>query len=172
MATAEYRWSTGTFNKDEIETLGRYGIDHHEYGRQVDDDENSHLKGDYDDLRKELAKRASSDYDTRRPFEASALAGDKQSRKYATEGFEDAIDVVDAYAHMKTLGKKYGSGEDLLEQKNRSALTHGLVEHDRNTQNDRFKVEAKERSQSWQKSKEQKAADQSSFLDEYKLELG
>ena len=132
MASADYRWNTGTINKEEIEALERYGIDRKDYGYQVDDDEGSHLKGDWNDMRKELAKRANAEYDTRRTFEASAMAGDETSRKYAEEGFEDATDVVTAYDHMKGLKKENVGGGGMRGAENRASLTQAMVDKDRN----------------------------------------
>lgn len=130
---ADHRWRTGTINKEEIETLQRYGIDRNDYGYQKDDDEGSHLKGDWDDMRQELATRAMGDYDTRRTFEASAMAGDKKSRKYAEGGFNDATDVVSGYQHMRDLKKEHVGGGGMRGAKNIAGLTQAMVDHDRNT---------------------------------------
>ena len=128
---ADARWRTGALNAEEIETLERYGIDRKEYGYQKDDDEGSHLKGDYDDLRRELASRAMNDYDTRRPIEASALAGNEKSEKFAKRGYADAIDVVKGYRHLKDLKKEHVGGGGMIGPENEAGLTHAVVEYDR-----------------------------------------
>ena len=133
---ADDRWRKGTLNQEEVETLQRYGIDRKEYGYQKDDDEGSHLKGDYDDLRKELANRAMGDYDTRRTMGASAMAGNEKSKEFAENGFADAMDVVKGYDHMKSLKKEYVGGGGMRGAKNIAGLTHAMVELDRDNLNE------------------------------------
>ena len=126
---AAARWRVGALNKDEIETMQRFGLDHRDYRDDADDEHG--FKGDYNQMQKDLQQAFSSDYHANRGLEASALAGDETSRNFSVYGGANAVNVNRSFQHMKDLNKEHGSGEDLTKPENIAGLTMNLVENER-----------------------------------------
>ena len=83
-----------------------------------------------EDVNKDIAKAMMNDYDTRRTFEAAALSGNKDAKKFAKKGFKAGkIDEAwDVYTDMK---KEYVGGGGMNGPKNRAGLTYAAVKSDR-----------------------------------------
>ena len=84
----------------------------------------------YDDVQSDIAKAMMNDYDTRRTFEAAAMAGNKDAKKFARKGIKDGK-IFEAYDVMKDLKKEYVGGGGMRGAKNEAGLTQALVEADR-----------------------------------------
>ena len=79
-----------------------------------------------------------NDYDTRRSFEAAALAGDEDARKYAEEGFEGIEAAYGGFNALKDLKEKYGTGGGLSGAKNEAGLTQRIVDYERSEQTKQY----------------------------------
>lgn len=88
-------------------------------------------KGDRDDYNEAVARAADSNYSFRRNAEAQALAGNKDFKEYAKNGFENVGDVVDANTLMRKLHKKAGMGGSFSSASDYAGVTHRSVQSDR-----------------------------------------
>ena len=127
----EQRFRAGVYNEEDQEMFKHYGIDANDYRRRG-------RPGQYDDdgrgpeaLQKELEKRMNNDYSTRRSFEAAAMAGDEDARKYAEEGFDGYEGLSGGFAALRELKEKYGTGGGMHGYKNKAGLAQRIVDHSR-----------------------------------------
>ena len=65
--------------------LDRYGVKGYQHGRT---DRGGEYRG-ADEVKKDLQKAMSQDYDTRRTLEAAAMSGDKKAKKLIDKGFKN-----------------------------------------------------------------------------------
>ena len=82
------------------------------------------------DVDKDIAAAMMNDYDTRRSFEAAALDGNKDAKKFAKKGFKGK-NIYDAWDAYKGLKKEYVGGGGMRGAKNEAGLTQAIVEADR-----------------------------------------
>ena len=92
------------------------------------------------DVDRDIAKAMMNDYDTRRGMEAAAMAGDKDAKKFAKKGFK-AGNIYSAWDKLSALKKEHVGGGGMNGPKNIAGLTHALVKHDRETQDEGYRRE-------------------------------
>ena len=80
---------------------------------------------------REIAAKASKDYDTRRTLETLALRGNEDAEKWAKNGFKDGKDVAAANKMFEKLHKKNGNGGEFSSLSDFAGLTHDSVVKDR-----------------------------------------
>ena len=109
----------GYFGKQQAdkEMAEQYGIDVSEYGNEGRPGENYDNKKSYDDLKQDIARAASNDYDLRRSIEAAQQSGNKKAQKIgsisnASEAY--AATRFMAKTHKNRMGNtgEYGSAND------------------------------------------------------------
>ena len=87
-------------------------------------------------VKKDLAAAMMNDYDTRRGMEAAALAGNKDARKFAEEGYRPtAKSLSSAWSVMRDLKKEHVGGGGMSGPENEAGLTMALVDHERDVFN-------------------------------------
>ena len=94
-----------------------------------------------EDVYNDIMAAARNDYDTRRGIEAAAMSGHKKSEKLAKGGFNNIKDVAKANNVLARLKKKHVGGGGMSGAKNIMGLTHALVEHDREVQDEGYRRE-------------------------------
>ena len=115
--------------------LERYGLDRRDYASDGAIGQGRvHGKGSYDDMEKELLRRASTDYDTRRALEASAMSGNKKAEKFAKNGIGNIKDLMRVQSLQKKQHKKMGNGGDFSSASDFAGLSYGMVKKDRDAQ--------------------------------------
>ena len=123
----DYYLGTGVLGKMQ----DRYGVEgvktYHPDMRGPGDGNQNRTPEDVD---KDIAKAMMSDYDTRRTFEAAALAGNKDAKKFAKKGFK-AGNVYDGWDVYKDMKKEYVGGGGMNGPKNIAGLTWAAVNADR-----------------------------------------
>jgi len=83
-----------------------------------------------DDVKGDLQEAMMNDYDTRRTFEAAALAGNKAAKKFAKKGFKPS-NMSEAWDVYKDMKKEYVGGGGMRGPKNEAGLTYAAVKSDR-----------------------------------------
>ena len=93
----------------ERELLDRYGVEGQRYGGRAIEMTGKSYRGS-DDVKKDLQKAMSQDYDTRRTLEAAAMSGDKKAKKLIKKGFKNFQAMEDTQDYFKKQHKKEGGG--------------------------------------------------------------
>ena len=124
-STFDYMHGTGDIGK----MMDRYGIEGASYGSVQRGGTQRSMK----DVEKDIAAAMMNDYDTRRSFEAAAMAGNDSAKKFAKKGFK-AGNIYDGYEAYEGLKKEYVGGGGMNGAKNRAGLTYAAVKADREAQ--------------------------------------
>lgn len=119
-------------SKNSKELLDRYGMDRNNYAYAGAIGQGRvHGKGSFEDMEKELLRRARTDYDTRRALEAAAMAGDKDAKKFAKNGIGSFSDLNKVQELQKKQHKEMGNGGSFSSASDFAGLSFGNVEADR-----------------------------------------
>ena len=119
--------------KEAQDMLDRYGVEGGRISRADMQSYDRTKNRSADDVRKDLYEAMSNDYDTRRSIEAAAMAGNKDAKRLAKNGF-DQDSLYEAYDVMKDLKKEYVGGGGMRGAKNEAGLTYAAVKADREAQ--------------------------------------
>ena len=94
----------GYFGKQQADKrmAKQYGIDVSEYGNSGRPGQSDDSKKSYDQLRKDVARAASNDYDVRRSLEAAKLSGNKKAQKIG-----NVSNASEAYAATRFMEKTH-----------------------------------------------------------------
>ena len=130
--------------KKAAELSERYGVER----PQFDEDHGY----DTERFHREVNEAARGDYDQRRSLEAAAMAGDKKAKRMAGQGFSNIEDVYDAHEWSK---KNHGGGGKFSSASDFAALTHRMVEQDRDTHNEDIDSRIEDRFKQFKPEKEQ-----------------
>ena len=123
-----------SFGVGEAKSLmKRYGIE----GASMGNPRMGGTQRSVKDVKKDIAAAMMNDYDTRRTLEASAMAGNKDAKKFAKKGIK-AGKIQDAYGVMRDLKKEYVGGGGMDGAKNRAGLTYAAVKADRDAQTEAY----------------------------------
>ena len=121
----------GRLTKKQKAAVDRYGIDLSEYHPNADMSDRVHGKKGYDQLEKELLRRANADATTMRTNEAAALAGNEQARKFAEEGIGSLADLTKMGRMQKKMHRKLGNDGAFTSASDFAGLSFANVEADR-----------------------------------------
>ena len=121
----------GRLTKKQKAAVDRYGIDLSEYHPNADMSDRVHGKKGYDQLEKELLRRANADATTMRTNEAAALAGNEQARKFAEEGIGSLADLTEMGRMHKKMHRKLGNDGAFTSASDFAGLSFANVEADR-----------------------------------------
>ena len=124
-------FNVGVLNKGHKAAIERYGIDLNDYSPHADHSDRVHGKKGYDELQKELLRRANSDYTTMRANEAAALSGNKDARKFAEKGIGSLADLTAMGKMQKKMHKDLGNGGAFTSASDFAGLSFANVEADR-----------------------------------------
>ena len=119
--------------KGERELLDRYGVRGQVIKKPDNRDGDNAYRGS-DDVKKDLQKAMSQDYDTRRTLEAAAMSGDKKAKKLIKKGFKSFQAMEDTQDYFKKQHKKEGGGGQFSSVNDYMNLTQSMVQKDRNAQ--------------------------------------
>ena len=110
----------------------QYGIDTSQYGNQGRPGAGGVRKKSYDQLKKDIARAASNDYDLRRSIEAAKLSGNKKAQKIG-KGISNASEAYAAHRFMeKTHKKRMGNSGQYSSANDKAGVTDYWVNKDRN----------------------------------------
>ena len=84
-----------------------------------------------DDVKRDIAREMSNDYDVRRSLEAAGLAGDKKAAKLSRKGITNYNKVEKAWDYLAKLKKKHVGGGGMFGAENAASLTDAMVNWDR-----------------------------------------
>ena len=121
----------GRLTKKQKAAVDRYGIDLSEYHPNADMSDRVHGKKGYDQLEKELLRRANADATTMRTNEAAALAGNEQARKFAEKGIGSLADLTEMGRMQKKMHRKLGNDGAFTSASDFAGLSFANVEADR-----------------------------------------
>ena len=119
--------------EDERKLLDRYGV----RGQVIKKADNRYGDNAYrgsDEVKKDLQKAMSQDYDTRRTLEAAAMSGDKKAKKLIKKGFKNFQAMEDTQSYFEKQHKKEGGGGQFSSVNDYMNLTQSMVQKDRNAQ--------------------------------------
>ena len=122
--------------KGERALLERYGVEGQRQGGRAIEVSGGKSYRSSDDVRKDLQKAMSQDYDTRRSLEAAAMSGDKKASKLIESGFKSFQDMEDSQNYFKKLHKKEGGGGQFSSVNDYMNLTQSMVKRDRRNFNE------------------------------------
>ena len=117
----------------ERELLDRYGVEGQRYGGKAMEMTGKRYRSS-DEVKKDLQKAMSQDYDTRRTLEAAAMSGDKKAKKLIKKGFKSFQAMEDTQDYFKKQHKKEGGGGQFSSVNDYMNLTQSMVQKDRNAQ--------------------------------------
>ena len=117
----------------ERKLLDRYGVEGQRYGGKAMEMTGKRYRGS-DDVKKDLQKAMSQDYDTRRTLEAAAMSGDKKAKKLIKKGFKNFQAMEDTQSYFEKQHKKEGGGGQFSSVNDYMNLTQSMVQKDRNAQ--------------------------------------
>lgn len=120
----DYRYRTGEIG----DLMKRYGVKRVHYGHP--DGRSGKPNRTYAQVDRDIAAAMRKDYDTRRTFEAAAMSGDADAKKFAKKGVT-SDNFLEAYDTLQGLQKKYGD-------KNIAGTTFAAVNADRNALTKKF----------------------------------
>ena len=132
------RMRSGMYNEDDMSLFKHYDIDPKDFERRGRPGQYDNEGRGHEALRDELQKRMNNDYSTRRSFEAAAMAGDEDARKYAEEGFKGSEGIHGGFQALKALKEKYGTGGGMHGARNKAGLTQRIVDYDRKMQTEGY----------------------------------
>ena len=116
--------------------LERYGVEGASFGGKPGNYGSDRGVRTADQVRDELTKAASQDYDTRRTLEAAALSGKKKAKDILDSGFKKAGDVMNAQNFFEKAAKRHGQGGEFSNVSDFMGLTQSMVERDRRSSAD------------------------------------
>ncbi len=117
-------------NSKQSKAAKRYGVDPNDYGFNRPGGGGVQKKSPMD-FSKDVAKKASNDYDTRRTIEAAAMAGKGKAEKFAKNGLSSLDDVTKANNMFSKMHERSGNGGDFSSAKDFAGLTFNQVKRDR-----------------------------------------
>jgi hypothetical protein len=121
----------GRLTKKQKAAVDRYGIDLSEYHPNADMTDRVSGKKGYDQLEKELLRRANADYTTMRANEAAALAGNEEAKRFAEKGIGSLADLTAMGKMQKKMHRDLGKGGAFTSASDFAGLSFANVEADR-----------------------------------------